>query len=110
MVIAVRLAEIEKLDKDFLTVAEVAGCIHCEPQLIRDEAGKDPKYLGFPITKFGHSWRIPKEGFVRWCKGEIPVMQIVSSNQLFKDFEITKGKMDDIFLSVTGKSLSGGAQ
>ena len=87
MVIAVRLAEIEKLDKDFLTVAEVAGCIHCEAQLIRDEAGKNPKFLGFPITKFGHSWRIPKEGFVRWCKGEIPVLQIVSSNKLFRDFE-----------------------
>ena len=49
------LAEIERLDKDFLTVAEVAGCIHCEPQLIRDEAGKDPKYLGFPITKIGRA-------------------------------------------------------
>jgi hypothetical protein len=82
-----RLAEIEKLDVDFLKVQEVAECIHCEPQLIRDEAGKDPKFLGFPITKIGRSWKIPKEGFVRWCKGEIPVMQIVSSNELFRSFE-----------------------
>ena len=28
---------------------------------------------------------------------------------LFTDFEITKGKMDDVFLSVTGKKLSGEA-
>ena len=35
------LAEIEKLDRDFLSVQEVADCIHCEPQLIRDEAGID---------------------------------------------------------------------
>lgn len=82
-----RLSEIEELDRDFLTVAEVAGCIHCEPQLIRDEAEKSPKYLGFPITKIGHSYKIPKQGFVRWCHGEIPVIQVVSSNQLFRDFE-----------------------
>lgn len=82
-----RLKEIEELDVDFLTVAQVASCLKCEPQLIRDEAGKSPHYLGFPISKFGHSWRIPKEGFVRWCKGEIPIMQIVSSNELFRSFE-----------------------
>ena len=82
-----RLAEIEALDKDFLTVEEVASCIHCDRQLVRDEASKDPKYLGFPITKIGHSFRIPKEGFVNWAKGMIPVMQIVSSNELFRSFE-----------------------
>lgn len=81
------LKEIENLDRDFLTVAEVAGCIHCEPQLIRDEASKSPKYLGFPISKVGHSYKIPKEGFLNWARGLIPVMQIVSSNQLFRDFE-----------------------
>lgn len=81
------LKEIESLDRDFLTVAEVAGCIHCEPQLIRDEATKTPKYLGFPISKVGHSFKIPKEGFVNWAKGMIPVMQIVSSNELFRSFE-----------------------
>ena len=45
------IAEIEQLDRDFLSVQEVAECMRCEPQLIRDDAGKDPKYLGFPITK-----------------------------------------------------------
>ncbi len=29
---------------------------------------------------------------------------------LFDDFEITKGKMDDVFLAVTGKALSGGEE
>ena len=28
--------------------------------------------------------------------------------ELFSDFEITKGKMDDVFLTVTGKILKGG--
>lgn len=35
---------------------------------------------------------------------------IVENPQLFSDFEITKGKMDDVFLAVTGKKLEGGAQ
>ncbi len=33
---------------------------------------------------------------------------IVSHPDIFKDFEITKGKMDDVFLAVTGKKLVGG--
>ncbi len=35
---------------------------------------------------------------------------IVSNPELFQDYEITKGKMDDVFLAVTGKKLVGGAQ
>ncbi|MGM9645831.1 MAG: ABC transporter ATP-binding protein [Eubacteriales bacterium] len=33
---------------------------------------------------------------------------IIKHPELFTDFEITKGKMDDVFLSVTGKKLVGG--
>lgn len=33
---------------------------------------------------------------------------IVQNPKLFQDFEITKGKMDDVFLAVTGKRLTGG--
>ena len=32
---------------------------------------------------------------------------IISHPDIFDDFEITKGKMDDVFLSVTGKKLEG---
>ena len=35
---------------------------------------------------------------------------IIKNPQLFKDYEITKGKMDDVFLAVTGKKLTGGAE
>jgi len=35
---------------------------------------------------------------------------IVSHPNIFLDYEITKGKMDDIFLSVTGKKLTGGEE
>ncbi len=33
---------------------------------------------------------------------------IVKHPRLFKDYEITKGKMDDVFLAVTGKNLTAG--
>ncbi len=33
---------------------------------------------------------------------------IMSNPSLFKDFEVTKGKMDDVFINVTGKNLTGG--
>ena len=33
---------------------------------------------------------------------------ILARPELFADYEITKGKMDDVFLAVTGKSLSDG--
>lgn len=35
---------------------------------------------------------------------------IIKYPEIFKDYEITKGKMDDVFLSVTGKKLTGGAE
>ena len=35
---------------------------------------------------------------------------IVKYPHIFCDYEITKGKMDDVFLSVTGKKLTGGAE
>lgn len=35
---------------------------------------------------------------------------ILKNPSLFTDFEITKGKMDDVFLAVTGKKLTGGAE
>ena len=33
---------------------------------------------------------------------------ILKYPEVFKDYEITKGKMDDVFLAVTGKKLTGG--
>ena len=33
---------------------------------------------------------------------------IIKYPEVFKDYEITKGKMDDVFLAVTGKKLTGG--
>ena len=35
---------------------------------------------------------------------------IMKNPDVFDDFEITKGRMDDVFLAVTGKKLTGGAE
>ena len=35
---------------------------------------------------------------------------IVQNPEMFQDYEITKGKMDDVFLAVTGKKLTGGME
>lgn len=35
---------------------------------------------------------------------------IIAYPDVFEDFEITKGKMDDVFLAVTGKKLTGGSE
>lgn len=35
---------------------------------------------------------------------------ILKYPQIFRDYEITKGKMDDVFLAVTGKKLPGGME
>ena len=35
---------------------------------------------------------------------------ILAHPDVFRDYEITKGKMDDVFLAVTGKKLTGGEQ
>lgn len=69
------LSEIEAMDCNMLTVKQVSEFIGCDPQLIRDEAGKNPKYLGFMISKIGHSYRIPREAFIAWAKGQVPVVK-----------------------------------
>ena len=35
---------------------------------------------------------------------------IIKYPEIFTDYEITKGKMDDVFLAVTGKKLTGGEE
>ncbi len=35
---------------------------------------------------------------------------ILKHSEIFRDYEITKGKMDDVFLAVTGKKLIGGVE
>jgi len=66
--------DIERMESNTLTVKLVADFLGKDPQIIRDQAEREPRYLGFPICKAGHSYCIPKTGFVNWYKGMTPIM------------------------------------
>ena len=62
------------------------------------------------IRSFGRPYEALRDGY------RVPVENTEEATQLilqhpaiFRDYEITKGKMDDVFLAVTGKNLMGGA-
>lgn len=73
------LADIEAMDGNTLTVKQVAEFLGKDPQVIRDQAEREPKYLGFPICKAGHSYCIPRAGFIAWVKGQTPVLVLKGS-------------------------------
>lgn len=57
----------------------------------------------------------PYEIFRDACRVSVPhtaaaTELIMKYPDIFKDYEITKGKMDDVFLAVTGKKLIGGSE
>ena len=62
------LQEIENCGKDMLVPADVAGYLGCEPHSINRAAKDAPGLLGFPIIVMGSRVRIPREGFVRFCR------------------------------------------
>lgn len=74
------LAELESMDSNTLTVKQVAEFLGKDPQVIRDQAEREPRYLGFPICKAGHSYCIPRVGFITWVKGNTPLMIINPNN------------------------------
>lgn len=63
---------------------------------------KDIEKLGKRFEKINGGFRI----FVNNTKEARDI--IISNPSLFTDFELIKGKMDDVFLAVTGKQLNGG--
>ena len=73
---------------DFVTVYNV------DEQTIKD--------LGFPYEKIRDAFRISVKNTAEARD------LIIKHPAVFSDFEITKGKMDDVFLAVTGKKLAGG--
>ena len=57
----------------------------------------------------------PYEAIRDACRVSVPdtaaaTELILKHPELFRDYEITKGKMDDVFLAVTGKKLTGGGK
>ena len=78
-------------------------------------------YTGDFITLYGiqeeqiRRLGMPYEVIPDACRVSVPDTSaatelIMKFPELFRDYEITKGKMDDVFLSVTGKNLIGGTE
>ena len=74
------IEEMEVMTSNVLTVKQVAEFLGKDPQVIRDQAEREPKYLGFPICKAGHSYTIPRIGFINWYKGMTPMIGYVLPN------------------------------
>ncbi|MBR6917218.1 MAG: ABC transporter ATP-binding protein [Clostridia bacterium] len=77
------------------------------------------KYVGDYVTLYGKSIEdasplaLPCEAIRDAVRVSVPstaeVTKLIGAYpDLFTDYEVTKGKMDDVFLSVTGKNLPGG--
>lgn len=67
-----------------------------------DEAGV--KALGAPYETIRDAYRVSVPDTAAATD------LILKYPEYFKDYEITKGKMDDVFLAVTGKKLTGGTK
>lgn len=63
------------------------------------------------VKELGKPYDIVRDGFRIAVKNtEEATEMIVHNPELFTDFEVTKGGMDDVFLAATGKELGGGQQ
>ena len=65
-----RVAEIEALDTDILTCAQVASVIGADQKTLHDQAIDFPEKLGFRVIVVGSRVKIPKEAFVKYMRGE----------------------------------------
>lgn len=70
---------------------------------IYGESESEIQKLGKPYEKIKDAFRVSVPNTAEATE------LIINYPEIFKDYEITKGKMDDVFLSVTGKKLTGGA-
>ena len=64
------LEELEALDTEILTCQQVAPVLHACPATIHQQAKERPELLGFPVIVMGKMVKIPKQGFLRFMRGE----------------------------------------
>lgn len=63
------------------------------------------------VQELGRPYEALRDGYrVAVPNTAAATVLIVQHPALFRDYEITKGRMDDVFLAVTGKQLPGGAE
>lgn len=62
------LEDIEKLDREFLIPKDVAPILGCDQYGINVQARDNPDMLGFPVIVIKSRVKIPKEGFLNFCR------------------------------------------
>lgn len=105
----------ETTDADYVVILDSGKIVaHGTPLELKN------KYTGDFITlynanledvkKLNLPYEVIKDGIIRIeiKNTEAAKNLIINNPALFKDFEIIKGKMDDVFLAATGKKLVGG--
>ena len=58
--------EILQSEDPFLSPADIAEILHCDPQSIRAQAQSDPNKLGYPVIVINRRIRIPRIPFLRY--------------------------------------------
>lgn len=64
------IEDVINMDKEILTPCDIAPLLRCDPNVIRYQAAKDIRQLGFPASKIGSRVKIPKQAFVSWFLNE----------------------------------------
>lgn len=60
------LAELQAMDKPFLTPLEISGVLGSDPQTIRVMARQRPDLVGYQYTFTGNRMKIPRIPFLRF--------------------------------------------
>lgn len=77
-----KLADIEKIDRDWLTPAQIAPILGTNGNMIRWQAHNEPEKLGFNVIVLGTRVKIPRLAFIRFMRGEnIEVPQSIEQQQ-----------------------------
>lgn len=63
------LQEIKALDREYLTPAQIAPILGCDPQDIRVAARQRPDLLGFNVAVIGTRVKVPRLAFIKWVGG-----------------------------------------
>ena len=68
------LAEIKQSPALYLTAADIAPVLGCDPDLLRAQARYKPELLGFPVCVIGSRVKIPRRAFLAffWGIGKPP--------------------------------------
>jgi hypothetical protein len=64
------LAELEQIQSDVLTCAQISKVLRLNPATIHAQAITQRSALGFPVVVAGNRVIIPKEPFLKFMRGE----------------------------------------